>query len=330
MKIVITILLLGVLVVLLLSIKIKRVDEETEQSEVLNVEEQDDDKDFPITKEDYKKAFQESGLSSKWSFFEKHLKPEIWIQPSQVEENEIKIGQSKIGGRPDLPTNMDWPKEENGKYFIFLAQINFEEVSNPEIDQLPEKGIIYFFYSEGYTGGKTIFVEDLSSLERKEAPKAPHAISLSSSSRFNSKLTEGIFKPCRLEFKNTYGLPDWQYEFVAEQLNEREEIAYSELPDYSNYTTKLFGHSNCAQYPMEYECEKVSRGYVWPNDKVTDEEIEKEMKEKQFQWEMLFQIDSEEAPKMMWGDVGRLYFWIKKEDLKAKNFDNVIVLMQGG
>ncbi|KMV74442.1 hypothetical protein FSCG_02162 [Fusobacterium vincentii 4_1_13] len=30
----------------------------------------------------------------------------------------------------------------------------------------------------------------------------------------------------------------------------------------------------------------------------------------------------------MFGDCGYIYFWIKKEDLKSKNFDNVWLILQ--
>ncbi|WP_237274943.1 YwqG family protein [Tenacibaculum ovolyticum] len=283
--------------------------------------------DYPITKKDYEKTFKERGLSNKWDFFKEHLKPEIWIKLTESTEDKIKIGQSKIGGHPDLPQKLHWPKEKNGKYFLFVAQINCEDLNNNEIQNIPNKGIIYFFFSENYTSNRTIFIEDLSSLERKEAP---NTISLSNSTSFNANLNDGVYNSCTVEFKNTYGLPSWEYEFVSKQLNESQEVSYSEIPRYSNYITKLFGHSNCIQSPMEYSCEMISRGYTWPNHIVSDEKIIQEMKDNQYQWKLLFQIDSEKLTKMMWGDVGRLYFWIKEKDLKAQNFDNVVAITQGG
>jgi len=37
-------------------------------------------------------------------------------------------------------------------------------------------------------------------------------------------------------------------------------------------------------------------------------------------WRLLAQIDSDDAAKMMWGDVGKLYFMIRPDDLRARRF----------
>lgn len=49
-----------------------------------------------------------------------------------------------------------------------------------------------------------------------------------------------------------------------------------------------------------------------------------------YDWILLLQIDSEEEIGFMWGDVGRLYFWIREKDLKEKNFENSWVILQCG
>lgn len=45
---------------------------------------------------------------------------------------------------------------------------------------------------------------------------------------------------------------------------------------------------------------------------------------------LLFQlgtIETEDA-EFMFGDCGQLYFWIKRQDLKNLNFDNIWLVMQ--
>ena len=46
-------------------------------------------------------------------------------------------------------------------------------------------------------------------------------------------------------------------------------------------------------------------------------------------WQLLLQIDSdEENTGMMWGGGGRLYFWIRKDDLKKRAFANVWMVLE--
>jgi uncharacterized protein YwqG len=45
------------------------------------------------------------------------------------------------------------------------------------------------------------------------------------------------------------------------------------------------------------------------------------------EWMLLLQIDSDDDAKMMWGDTGMLYFWIRKNDLKKLRFDHVWLIV---
>ena len=45
-------------------------------------------------------------------------------------------------------------------------------------------------------------------------------------------------------------------------------------------------------------------------------------------WRLLFQVESDGNAKMMWGDAGRLYFWIRDEDLRAARFYRTWLVFQ--
>ena len=49
-------------------------------------------------------------------------------------------------------------------------------------------------------------------------------------------------------------------------------------------------------------------------------------------WVLLFQMGTveDEDFELMWGDCGCIYFWIKKQDLAAGNFDRVWLILQCG
>ena len=47
-------------------------------------------------------------------------------------------------------------------------------------------------------------------------------------------------------------------------------------------------------------------------------------------WQLLFQLDSlgNDEFELMFGDCGRIYFYITKEDLKQKRFDRSWLILQ--
>ena len=48
------------------------------------------------------------------------------------------------------------------------------------------------------------------------------------------------------------------------------------------------------------------------------------------EWILLFQMDTVEKDgfELMFGDCGRIYFYIRKEDLRNRNFENVWLSLQ--
>lgn len=323
---VIFVLIIGILAYLIIRSN-RKVDFEipVSENEIQEKEEPYEWKDYnPITKEEFESAFRKEGLFNKWEYFKNQLRPEIRIKPKHVNEELIELGQSKIGGNPDMPNNENWPIDKNGKKLAFLSQINFEELQSYNFE-MPKKGILYFFYDEAQefwgdskenSGSfRTIYVADPNNLKRKSAPK-----------NFEI-LKDGMYKPCKLEFSSAFSLPNWEHTNVNHQfkIGDRGSDAYVDISSSGQYITKLFGHSINVQGAMEYECEMVERGYSWTNVPESEKQsiIDESMK-----WKLLFQLDSEDEAKMMWGDVGRLYFWIKEDHLKSKQFDKIWMIFQ--
>jgi uncharacterized protein YwqG len=74
-----------------------------------------------MTTEDLKSKYQNAGFELLWQKIERHTRQEIRIAPEEALESAIKVGQSKIGGRPDLPQNQSWFREENGRSLSFSS-----------------------------------------------------------------------------------------------------------------------------------------------------------------------------------------------------------------
>ncbi len=44
-------------------------------------------------------------------------------------------------------------------------------------------------------------------------------------------------------------------------------------------------------------------------------------------WRLLLQLDEDNRPVMIWGDAGRAYFWIRKQDLAAGDFSRAVMII---
>jgi len=86
-------------------------------------------------------------------------------------------------------------------------------------------------------------------------------------------------------------------------------------------THRIGGHPDYIQHDPKLEAQLVSNGLYCGNSTGYEKGRELGLDAGAGDWELLFQVDSEEATEMIWGDVGRLYFLIRKQDLAARAFE---------
>jgi uncharacterized protein YwqG len=102
--------------------------------------------------------------------------------------------------------------------------------------------------------------------------------------------------------------------------------------------SKLLGYANLVQGSMLMECEQVTNGIFSGDSKPkTTAELRNQLKQNCKKWQLLFQLDSIDIGSydgsgdysIMWGDCGRIYYYIKEDDLKNRNFDDCWFILQG-
>ena len=262
-------------------------------------------------------------------------KNEIIISNEFNNDSEI-VDKSKIGGKPYLPKDFVWPYYQELP-LSFLAQFNLEEVSSLDKDKLlPSKGMLYFFYeleteewgyhSESKGCAKVFYFEDTSNFELIDFPK--DMADYCKVPEFKVTFKSNISLP---SYENFYILLKEDDVFKNHDISFRDFIPlYDEIfiPD-TNYT-KLLGHPEVIQNPMEEECEAVTRGFNMGGIESYPKQYQKEIRSASKDWILLFQMDTVETSdyELMFGDSGHIYFWIKKEDLANKNFENIWLILQ--
>jgi uncharacterized protein YwqG len=92
---------------------------------------------------------------------------------------------------------------------------------------------------------------------------------------------------------------------------------------------QLFGQPYPIQNDdMELECQLASNGvYVGGPEGYADPR-RPQLEPGAADWDLLFQLDSDEDAGMMWGDVGMLYFWVRRQDAERADFSNVWMVLQ--
>jgi uncharacterized protein YwqG len=246
------------------------------------------------------------------------------------------VGESKIGGMPDITQNFEWPQWKR-QPLAFICQVNLSELDKMECAKmLPREGMLYFFYdADGQPWGYdpkdrgawrvAYYKGSLKALRRRTPPET-----LSDNSRFQS---------CKVEKNEILTLPavnSGKITNVNVDLEQSERDAYYDFfevcheQETSSSKHQLLGHPDQLQGDMQLQSQLVSHGLYCGNASGYQNPQAKVFANHASEWQLLLQIDSDDNSGMMWGDSGHIYYWIKKSDLQRKVFDNMWVILQCG
>ena len=263
-------------------------------------------------------------------------------------ESSCTVGCTKFGGVPDVPDGFTWPVFETDTYvdeqvkprpLAFLAQFNCAELKRLDKDRLlPHTGLLSFFYElESQRWGfdpkdkgcsKVFWFPDIENLSPAVFPENLEndfrlpAINITMCKEKSFPDYEDF--TCQMEFdERQRDLPHEYFESLQCELG-----IYPEEDNCS----KLLGWPNTIQGSMAEECELVSKGYYLggSRDQPPPEAVKEACRTAQDEWQLLLQLDTvgTDEFELMFGDCGRIYFFIRKSDLRAKCFDNVWLILQ--
>lgn len=237
--------------------------------------------------------------------------------PSESDQDsDLPPGASKLGGRPDLAPGAAWPNFE-GKPQVFVGQVNLADAALPLDERIgPDSGLLSFFVAQEWRGGlgaAVLFTEDLSGLARREPPAALDDAAELPAVGLDAALEASFASPDSVSVRVM-----WLDEEARRVYTEIvEEMGGDDAP-----THRLLGYSDPVQNDMQLECEAVMAGL----DLVAG--VTAQTLRNAADWRLLLQVDSDPASGLEWGDVGKLYYWIRAGDLAERRFDRVWGLHQ--
>ncbi|MFN2744532.1 MULTISPECIES: YwqG family protein [Bacillus] len=222
---------------------------------------------------------------------------------------------SKLAGDPYFPKSERYPVDSQGKPMKLLAQINFSEM--PQLEHFPDSGILLFFisvsddvyglnfdnpceqtsfcikYFEDLIDDEAELVTDFSFVKLEDELQFPIGCEASIIPEKRSELVS----PADFQFEQYAGLDVWSF---FEQFGDQEEAVFEEYHDmHGDFSHKIGG----------YACFTQTDPRIYDNGEHTM---------------LLLQIDSDDDIDAMWGDVGIANFFIRPDDLKKKDFSNVL------
>jgi uncharacterized protein YwqG len=284
-------------------------------------------------RENLRKLITELGFGDLQDYLLQFARPSIRVITSPVnDEADIPIGHSKIGGTPDLPQGIDWVKVDYGdrkRSMPFIAQFNLTELKPyDEENLLPGDGMLYFF-ADLFNGlrfkdrGRVVFFDgDLTTLERVPFPDdIPPNVPMEWGERYD---------PCAVEFVPEINLPfDDDVWAGIETYPEGKtwENFYDVLyaASYAHHpqlrtVNRLLGYNYGVPHDMQLDCALIAAG---ESPYTRSKELREQHTKTKGEWQLLFQMDSDTNAGMMWSDTGVICFYIRLDDLKNRNIDNV-------
>jgi len=242
------------------------------------------------------------------------------------------VPRSRLGGAPDLREGFAWPHWK-GRALAFVAQVDLADVSGFSCcEPLPRAGLLSFFYDPeqeawgfdpGDRGGWLVHFEPEPGRLRPAGaldsdPRAPFAPCSSSPVEVPTMPPPDSLAVAEI------GLSGAELEGYYDAIQSWNEEA-GDAPDH-----RLLGHPAAIQGEMQLQCQLTSNGLYCGDPSGYEDPRAASLRAGSREWRLLFQLDSDDHAGMMWGDCGRLYFWLTEDALRRRAFDECWTVLQCG
>lgn len=214
----------------------------------------------------------------------------------------LPIGASKYGGQPDVPDGLEWPIDKDGRPLSLLLQINCTDIAAlDKKNLLPKSGILYFFYQvseqpwDNTTNGAHVLYFDvpIADLHKKDYP--------------DNLTQEETITERALQFKVENSYPSFD-----DLLRLSQDTQYL-IDHWDEYTTAF------ERLADDYLNDEAGIGFLLGYAELIQSSIVDNLENNV----LLLQLDSDEENDdgVIFGDCGSIYYYIPKQDLIDRRFD---------
>ena len=276
----------------------------------------------------YRASLAAAGLEQHAEALAAAARPGIRLEVDPSLDHEA-VGASRLGGDPDLPSGTEWPRKR-GAPLSFIGQLDRADVARVDDEGvLPRDGLLSFFYDATTQEARGFDPADRGSWQVSQLPagtqlrRTPAPEDLAADGRLTGVGWRPRAELCPAPYESR----------VVERqgMSVEEQEAYGDLIEPGDEAIhRVLGHPDPVQGEMQLECQLASNGvFVGGPEGYRDARV-LDLGPGADDWRLLLQVDSDDAADMMWGDAGRIYFWIRDQDLRAGRFERCWVILQCG
>jgi uncharacterized protein YwqG len=269
------------------------------------------------------------GLARITETVEAAVRPTVFLTP--VAETEAAC--TRLGGRPNLPPEVIWPRWR-GRSLPFVAQLDLAAIPHAGALGLPREGSLHFFYEGGSEAwgfspqdrGSAKVIYTLCALSG--SPLLDYPDDIEEEMRFRGVQLDATISMA--------SLPDHEDPLLGELgLSHEEREQYFNLLEAWRQQApptghRIGGHPESIQDDPKLQAQIVFNGIDGGTPGGYEQAKELGLWVGASDWELLLQVDSDESAAMMWGDMGRLYFMIRRQDLAQRIFESCWLVFQCG
>jgi uncharacterized protein YwqG len=274
------------------------------------------------TEDDLRRLAEMQGLATHVVELLQHATPSVRLTQTGASE------RTRLGGAPELPEGFEWPSWREQE-LAFVGQLDLEEIAALGVDTgLPKRGLLLVFgaldsrpsgLQPSDRGAVRFFHVDgelTVAPERETYPPLPLALSVEV-----TLPSESAGLPPELGF-GPFELDAWQR--IREGLAELQGVELEDRSVEWHALHRLGGHPDTTEEGMQLDAQLAANGIDlnsgerWYHPRVA--ELEQGAKD----WRLLLQVSTDDALGIQLGyPLGRLYAWIREDDLRAGRFDDV-------
>lgn len=246
---------------------------------------------------------------------------------------------ASLGGQPRLPDDLVWPEWDGHGPLSYIGEVDLEALARLGLDAgipLPTAGRLVFFYFDGsydnfegivgtwdtasLAGARMLYVEDGQAAQARQAPERVPVFDERPLTARQIMTAPNWEHPA---LNRAFGIAEDDDSWVEHPVNAEAFIeAVWERHDEDEPCHQLGGWADPDQGPVEREVAQAALdlGEVYDDPRI-DGEADR--------WTLLLQVDSD-GEDMMWGDLGKLYWLARHDDLDAGNLTEVSFTWQCG